>query len=229
MLAEIETEITDDGLASARKGLERLCLATRDVKPVEQMFRYVEAPDGRIVPDIGRELPGRGAWVTATRAALDKAISEGAFARTFRGKGSATPELAEFVDRMLEKAALEALSLANKAGQVISGFARVEAALSERKVAVLIHASDAAADGVRKLDAAAHAAATASRPQPERIGFFRGEQLDLALGRSNVVHAALLAHPASASLHARCQRLDYWRKGGLAGEPAASDARANRR
>jgi predicted RNA-binding protein YlxR (DUF448 family) len=229
LLAEIETEVTDDGLASARKGLERLCLATREVKPVEQMFRYVETPDGRIAPDIGRKLPGRGAWVTATRAALDKAISEGAFARTFRGNGFATPELAELVDRMLERSALEALSLVNKAGQVISGFARVETALSERKVAVLIHASDAAADGVRKLDAAAHAAATAGQPPPERISLFRGEQLDLALGRSNVVHAALLAHPASVSFHARCQRLDYWRKGGVAGEPAASNARANRR
>jgi predicted RNA-binding protein YlxR (DUF448 family) len=229
LLAEAEIEDADGGLSAARKGLERLCLASREVRPVGQMFRYVVAPDGKVIPDLGRELPGRGAWVTATRAALEKVIGERLFAHPFRGKGSANQELLELVEHKLERSALEALSLANKAGQVVSGFARVEALLAERDVAALIHASEAAADGVRKLDAAAHAAAAAGRRQPECINFFRGEQLDLALGRPNVVHAALPVHPASAGFHARCQRLDHWRKGGPAGEPAVSGARVNRR
>jgi uncharacterized protein len=229
LFGEIETKITDEGLGTARRDLERTCLITRAVKPVGEMFRYVVGPDGTIVPDLGRELPGRGAWLTATRDALERAISERAFERAFRGKGHASPGLAEIVDRMLEKSALDALSLANKAGQVVSGFTRVEGLLAEREVAVLVHASEAAPDGVRKLDAAAHAAEIAGRQLPERVHLFRGEQLDLALGRPNVVHAALPVHPASMGFHARCQRLDHWRRGGSAGEPAVSDAREKRR
>jgi predicted RNA-binding protein YlxR (DUF448 family) len=227
LLAEIAAEETDAGLSAARKGVERLCLATREVRPVATMFRYVVSPDGKIVPDLGHDLPGRGAWVTATRAALNKAIAENAFARAFRGKGSAADDLPELVEALLEKSALEALSLANKAGVVVSGFTRVEAALAAENIAVLVHASEAAADGVRKLDAAVRAAAAFDRPPPVQVNFFRGEQLDLALGRSNVVHAALPVHPASAGFHARCQRLDHWRKGGPAGEAAASNTRVN--
>ena len=227
MLAEIRTDDTDAGLTAARKGLERLCLATREVKPVAEMFRFVPGPDGRIVPDIGRDLPGRGAWITATRAALEQALAENAFARAFRNKASASQDLPELVDRILEKSALEALSLANKAGAVITGSSRVEAVLREQDIAVLVHAADAAPDGVRKLDAAAGAAAAGGRPRPARVNFFPGEQLDLALGRPNVVHAALPVHPASAGFHARCQRLDHWRKGGPAGETAAFEVRGN--
>lgn len=223
MLATLDIEATDEGLAAARKGLERFCLATREVKPVAQMFRYVVGPDGRVVPDLDRRLPGRGAWVTATREALATAIRQGAFARAFRGQGAAGPELADLVERLLEKSALGALSLANKAGQVVTGFTRIEAALAEQEVAAVLHASDAAADGVRKLDAAG-----VGGSPPTRIDIFRGEQLDLALGRSNVVHAALLVHPASTGFLARCQRLDHWRNGGPAGDTAVLRGRASK-
>jgi hypothetical protein len=139
------------------------------------------------------------------------ALRTNAFARAFQGQAAAVG-LLERTERMLEKAALGALSLANKAGQAITGTARIEAALAAREVAVLVHASDAAKDGVRKLDRAAAAA----RRMPAVINAFRGEELDLALGRPNVVHAALLAHPASAGFLLRCQRLEHWRSGGSA-------------
>jgi predicted RNA-binding protein YlxR (DUF448 family) len=223
LLARIEPVEVDEGLAAARKGLTRLCLATREVRPVAEMIRYVVGPEGRVVPDLGRKLPGRGAWVTATRAALEHAIRERAFARAFQGRGTESG-LAELVEQLLEKAALSALSLARKAGQVVTGFAKITVAMGDKEIAVLLSACDAAADGVRKLDEAASAAGS----RLARVSTFRGEQLDLALGRSNVVHAALLAHPASASFLARCQTLDHWRNGGPAGEPAAAGGRANR-
>ena len=100
--------------------------------------------------------------MTATRAALESAIARKAFARSFRGKAVAGPELADLVDRLLERAALSALSFANKAGQVITGFAKVEIAVDQGRAAMLIHASDAAADGVAKLAAAA-------RPSPRGV------------------------------------------------------------
>jgi predicted RNA-binding protein YlxR (DUF448 family) len=224
LLASIESGETDEGLSAARKGVERLCLATREVRPVEELIRFVVGPDGQAVPDLERKLPGRGAWITGSRPALERAIREKALSRAFRGKGEARPELLDLVERLLERSAIEALSLANKAGGVVTGATRIAATLSEQQVAVLLHASDAAPDGVRKLEALAAAAESAGKKRPLSIRAFSGEQLDLALGRPNVVHAALLAHPASAGFLARCLRLDRWR----GGEPAGSAASGGR-
>jgi predicted RNA-binding protein YlxR (DUF448 family) len=209
LLAATAREEIDEGLSGARKGVERLCVATREVRPVADMIRFVAAPDGKVVPDIERKLPGRGVWITATRAALDRALRERSIQRAFRGDAEVDAELPDLVERLLERSALEGLSLANKAGQVVTGAAKVESALTAGEVALLIHASDAQPDGVRKLDAVARAVG-------ERLPVLRafgGEQLDLALGRPNVVHAALLAHPAGAGFLGRCLRLDRWRNG----------------
>jgi predicted RNA-binding protein YlxR (DUF448 family) len=209
LLATIEREETDDGLSGARKGVERLCVATRAVTPVADMLRFVAAPDGKVVPDVERKLPGRGAWITATRDAVERALRERSIQRAFRGDAEVDAELPDLVERLLERSALEGLSLANKAGQVVTGAAKVESALIAGDVALLIHASDAQPDGVRKLDAVARAAAD----RLPVLRAFHGEQLDLALGRPNVVHAALLAHPAGAGFLGRCLRLNRWRNG----------------
>jgi hypothetical protein len=111
---------------------------------------------------------------------------------------------------------------------VVFGFTKVEGALAEGRLIALLHAREAAADGTGKLEAVLARAERAGNPAPARVRGLAGGQLDLALGRSNVVHAALLAHPASASFLARCQTLDHWRNGGPAGEPAAAGGRANR-
>jgi predicted RNA-binding protein YlxR (DUF448 family) len=209
LLATIAREETDDGLSSARKGVERLCVATRAVRPVADMLRLVAGPDGKVVPDVERKLPGRGVWITATREAAERALRERSIQRAFRGDAEVDAELPGLVDRLLERSVLEGLSLANKAGQVVTGAAKVESSLNAGAVALLIHASDAQPDGVRKIDALARAAG-------ERLPVLRalrGEQLDLALGRPNVVHAALLAHPAGAGFLGRCLRLDRWRNG----------------
>ncbi|WP_127088814.1 RNA-binding protein [Aquabacter cavernae] len=222
MLSELNEEETDAGprgLTSARAPLARLCLATREVTPVEEMIRYVVAPDGAIVPDLARNLPGRGAWVTATRAALETALKRRAFGRAFRGKGQSSEGLPDLVEARLLADARAALSLANKAGRVVTGTVKVEVALQSETVGVLVHAADARPDGVRKLDGAARRAATAD-PQAEDsvrmvavVDCLTGVELDLALGRSNVVHAALLAHPTTAGFLARCRRLERWRTG----------------
>ncbi len=223
MLAAVEPDETDNGLAASRGEVERLCLATREVKPVDRMIRLVGGPDGRVVADLERKLPGRGAWITATKAALEKAIAEKALTRAFRGKVSPRPDLSSEVENLLEKAALASLSIANKAGAVVTGFSKIEKALMEQKIALLLHASDAATDGVRKLQQAAGRTEAAGKPRPASLSPFAGEQLDLALGRSNVVHAALLAHPVSTAFLSRCLRLDHWRNGGPGGEQLAPE------
>jgi predicted RNA-binding protein YlxR (DUF448 family) len=194
---------------------ERLCVATRRVKPVADMIRFVAGPDGRIVADLKRKLPGRGVWVTATRQAVREAVRRKAFARALRREVEVEPELAERVEALLERSALDALGIARKSGALAVGFARVEAALERERVAALIHAADAAPDGVAKIDAAARRRIGAGAEHMAVIALFRSAQLDLALGRANVVHAALLADRASDSFLARCRSLERFRIGVL--------------
>jgi predicted RNA-binding protein YlxR (DUF448 family) len=215
VLANFVQDQTDRGVADARKHRERSCIATGEVKPIAEMIRYVVAPDGAVVPDIAGKLPGRGAWVTARSAALYRAIDRNAFARAFRGKGSAGAELPLLVERLLQQAALEAISMANKAGQLVCGFERVKAALAEGAIEVLVHASDAGADGVVKLDAVK---TSGNEEKPAIIRLFTGQQLDLALGRPNVVHAALFRHPASRVFLAHSLRYERWREEEPAGK-----------
>src|SRR6185312_10999627 len=201
----------DKGLADARGRLVRLCLSTGETKPVAEMIRYVVAPDGAIVPDLSRKLPGRGAWVSATNAALERAIERKLFSRAFRGKGKAERDLPQLVERLLQRAALDALSIANKAGQAITGYEKIGETLSGKRVFALLHASDASEDGRSKLNSRAKSLLSEA---PVEIRLFSGEQLDLALGRSNVVHAALLDHAASRAFLANCLKFQRWRETG---------------
>jgi predicted RNA-binding protein YlxR (DUF448 family) len=190
---------------------ERLCVATRSVKPVEGMIRFVVGPEGQLVADLKRRLPGRGVWVTATRRALAEAIRRGAFARSFKRDVRVGPDLAEEVEHLLERAALDALAIAYKAGEVVAGFAQVEAALRQKPVTALLHAADASPDGVRKIAAAANRRFGPQAAHIPMVASFTSAQLDLALGRANVVHAALLAGRASGSFLERCRSLAGFR------------------
>jgi len=201
---------TDTGPKRLAPGAERLCAVTRTVQPVADMIRFVAAPDGTVVADLKRRLPGRGVWVTARRAAVGEAIRRNTFTRALRRPARAPEGLADLVEQLLERSALDALSIAHKAGLVASGFAKVEAALAAGDPIVgLVHAAKAGGEGVRKL------AAVARRELGDRnvpgIEAFTSVQLDLALGRSNVIHAALLAGLASDRFLARCRSLEHYR------------------
>src|ERR1700676_4681674 len=113
---------------------ERLCIATRTVRPLADLIRFVVGPDGEAVPDLKRKLPGRGVWVTATQDALGDAIKRKALARGFKRDVRLPADLVARTERLLERAALEALAMAGKAGLVATGFTRVEAALAEEDV-----------------------------------------------------------------------------------------------
>jgi uncharacterized protein len=212
MLARPQDDTLDRGPRRIAPGGERFCAATGEVKPVEEMIRFVLGPDGAVVPDLKRRLPGRGVWITGTRAALRTAVARKAFARSFKRDVRSGADLVDSTERLLERAALDALAMAHKAGCVAIGFAKAEAVLSDGAAAALVHASNAAADGVRKLASAARRV-TADAKAIVVFDGFTSEQLDLALGRSNVVHAALLAGPESRAFLARVARLERFRAG----------------
>jgi predicted RNA-binding protein YlxR (DUF448 family) len=212
MHAQPLDDALDAGPRKTAHGTERLCASTGKVRPIDDMIRFVVSPEGSAVPDLKQRLPGRGVWITATRTALGQAIARKAFARSFKRNVRVAPDLLDSTERLLERAALDSLAIAYKARRVVAGFAKVEAALVEGDAAALLHASDAAPDGVRKLNAAARRNSD-DRGSVAVLAAFTSAQLDLALGRSNVVHAALLAGPESKAVLARLARLERFRTG----------------
>ncbi|MFA6267294.1 MAG: RNA-binding protein [Pseudolabrys sp.] len=203
----------DRGATSVAAGAERFCALTRELKPVAVMIRFVVGPGGEAVPDLKRKLPGRGLWITATREAIEDAVKRNVFARGFKREMKVSRDLPAETERLLVKSALDALAIAGKAGDIVTGFAKVEAALGEGRVIALIHGSEAAPDGKRKLNNALQRNKPAESPEIALIEAFDGADLDLALNRPNVVHAAVLAGPASETFLVRVARLMRYRSG----------------
>ncbi len=193
------------------RGPERLCIVTRLRKAPDEMIRFVRAPDGTVIPDLKRRLPGRGVWVTADRASVEDALRRKLFARGFKGDAKAPPTLADETETLLVRAAREFVSLANKAGLVVSGFAKVEAAIGKGGVLALIQARDGAEDGLRKMMAAARRHLREGGRAVPILGALDSEDLGLALGRPHVIHAALLDGPASRACAERLQAVQRWR------------------
>jgi uncharacterized protein len=189
---------------------ERTCIVTREKGSPRDMIRFVVGPGQIVVPDIRRMLPGRGVWVTARAGLVAKAVTRQAFSRGFKTKVIASDNLAAEIEVLLTKDCLQALSLANKAGLVINGYVKVEEAIARAALAGLIHASDCSADGRRKLGESLRRRYGDGTALP-RIDLFRSGQLDLALGRTNVVHAALVDGAASQGFLERCRKLMFFR------------------
>lgn len=177
---------------------ERQCLVTRDVLPKSEMIRFVLAPDKSVVPDLKKRLPGRGIWVTARHDVIQQAQEKGLFARGFKEKVQPGEGLAELVSDQLQKACMASLSMTRKAGQIVTGFAKVEAAIAQGQVIGLIHAADAAEDGQKKLAQVKRREYGRETNMPI-VRTFSADRLSQALGLGNVVHAALLAGSASKS------------------------------
>jgi predicted RNA-binding protein YlxR (DUF448 family) len=221
--AHTDHDELDAGPRKTAPGAERFCAATGTVRPVADMIRFVVAPDGSAVADLKRRLPGRGIWITATRQALRTAIARKVFGRGFKRDVRLAPDMVEATERLLEEGALAALAIAHKAGKVAIGFAKTEAALTRARAVALIHAADAAADGARKLDGVRRRCEPGAA-EVAVIDVFTSVQLDLALGRSNVIHAALLAGRESDTFMARAGLLARFRTGGSGGRTEPTPA-----
>jgi uncharacterized protein len=228
MLALADPDL-DNGPRTEKSATMRMCAVSREVRPIDELIRFVISPSGEVVPDIKRKLPGRGLWVSASSRAVAEAVRRNHFSRGFKRDVRAAATLADDTEALLVRSTIDALAIAAKAGQVVSGFSKVEGLLGGPRgvaIAALIHASDGAGDGIRKLDALA-------RQNPGNIGksgefsmvtALTSAQLDLALGRSNVIHAALLAGPASKTFLSRSQILVRYR---TADDKTAGAAGAN--
>ncbi|WP_112661983.1 RNA-binding protein [Microvirga flavescens] len=176
---------------------ERTCIVTREVRHPSDLIRFVLGPEGQVVADLRCKLPGRGVWVTATAGHVREAIKRRLFARAFKAEVKTPPALAEDIEQTLRQDLRQSLSLANKAGNVVTGFTKIESAILEKPFVALIHAAEAAEDGRRKLANQLRkrlGEAISSFPVVQELS---NDELDLALGRSHVIHAALVAGAGS--------------------------------
>jgi len=90
------------------------------------MIRFVVGPEGDVVPDLARRLPGRGLWVKAERSAVERAVAKNLFARAARASVKPAADLAERVEWLLLERALADLGRARRAGRAVAGFVKVE-------------------------------------------------------------------------------------------------------
>jgi predicted RNA-binding protein YlxR (DUF448 family) len=232
MLAMVDPDL-DNGPRTDKSATLRMCAVSREQRPIDELIRFVVSPQGEVIPDIKRKLPGRGLWISASRQTVAEAVRRHQFSRGFKRDVRVAESLAADTETLLARSAGEALAIAAKAGQVIAGFSKVEAALADRKdrgtIAALVHASDGASDGIRKLQALArqNAANHGESPDFPAVTALTSAELDLALDRSNVIHAALLAGPASKTFLSRSQTLVRYRAAD-ADKTAATAARNSR-
>jgi predicted RNA-binding protein YlxR (DUF448 family) len=192
----------------------RMCIVTRQSGTPETLIRFVAGPDGRVVPDLKKQLPGRGCWVTAERVVLEKAIAKKLFARGLKKTDViAGPELADEVDRLLSMQLGGMMNLARKAAQFISGASKVEQAVRGLAALATFHAVDAAADGVRKIDQARKAMSFVVDDGQEipSFRFFTEAEMEGLLGQNAFIHAAALAGQAGEGVVKRANMLERYR------------------
>jgi len=202
---------------------ERRCIVTGEVLPEAQLIRFVADPDGCVVPDIAAKLPGRGMWVTARRDILERAIAKNNFSRSAKAALAASADLAVRVESLLVRRLADDLGLARRAGQLVQGFDNIARAIESRTPpAVLVEASDGSPDGRRKLTAVA----ATHGLRPEIVDCLSSEELSLALGRENVVHAALIPGRFSERAKLEAGRLRGFRP--ASGNVGLLDDRADR-
>jgi predicted RNA-binding protein YlxR (DUF448 family) len=203
--------IRNDDEAAMR---ERKCIVTGEVCEEAHLIRFAVSPDGDVVPDIAAKLPGRGIWVGADRATLQRAIAKNLFSKAAKANVKADAGLADRVEHLIAQRMIGDLGMARRSGAIVTGFDQVAHALeSAAPPAVLMEASDGAADGRRKIFGMAHARGLS----PAILDCLSSAELSVAVGRENVIHAALKAGALAERLIFEAGRLSGFR-------PAKTDA-----
>ena len=187
---------------------ERKCIVTGEVREEAQLIRFAVSPDGQVTPDVAAKLPGRGIWVSADRAILERAIAKNHFSKAAKTNVKADPALPDLVEKLLVARMSGDLGMARRSGAIVTGFDSVKQALEGRaKPGLLIEAQDGAMDGRRKL-------LNFARNQGVQLAVLdclTCDELSLALGLGNVIHAALKAGPLAQKLLFEAGRLSGFR------------------
>jgi predicted RNA-binding protein YlxR (DUF448 family) len=213
------THLTESGQSIAESLPVRTCVVERARKEKPFLLRFVLSPQNSVIPDIKGNLPGRGVWVTAKKEAVTEAVKRKAFQRAFRKPVSVSGDISLQVEELFKRSALERLSICNKAGLLVIGFARVEEALNRGEIVSLLHASGAAEDGKAKLGRKFRALYSEKHHRaPENC--FTSAEISLAAGSANVIHAGLKEGGATSAFFEALDRLIGYCAGKVTDGPA---------
>jgi predicted RNA-binding protein YlxR (DUF448 family) len=195
----------------------RMCIVTREKseRNSDDFIRFVAAPDGTVMADLKRDLPGRGCWVKAEKAIVEKAVTKKLFARALKREVIVPPSLADDLDKLLAQQLAGMMNLSRKAGQFITGSSKVDTAIRSGQAIAVFHASDAAADGVRKIDQARKAWHLGMETEAEIPSFrlFKMAEMEVLMGQNAFIHAAALAGQAAEGVVRRANLLEWYRNG----------------
>ena len=203
---------------------DRTCIVTRKRGTADGMIRFVADPDGNVVADIRARLPGRGCWVTAERACLRQAMKRNLFARALKAKVTVPADLDATVDTLLVSALTGMISMARKAGQVVTGATKVDATVRSGRAIAVFNATDAAAGGVRKIEQACRVATASGGGEISAFRLLSADELAIVMAGGNVIHLAVLAGQAGEGVVKRAKMLDRYRNGAENGHTAGRPA-----
>ncbi len=200
------------GRGHGHKPRERKDIASGEAMNPVRMIRLGFSPDGDVVADVFGKLPGRGAWVAANRGAVEQAIKAKAFARAAKRKVAVPDDFADVIERQLAGKVLGLLRMANRAGQLESGFDKVKGAASADALAFRLEASDGAEDGRGKIRVITKAIARDMEVNaPPVIGCFTGAELGQITGREHLVHGGVRKGRLARSMQDELSRLAGFR------------------
>ena len=198
--------MTRGGAARTRETPERRCIASGESGPAGWLIRFVLGPEAVVVPDLAARLPGRGVWLTAERALVERAVAKGLFSRAFKAPAAAPGDLADRLEALLARRLIGLIGLARKAGQAVTGFEKVRARLKQGDAGALLQAGDGASGGKARLARMAGRAPV--------IEVLDSTELGLAFGRDFAIHAALDRGGFADRLIAEAERLGGLRPAG---------------
>lgn len=223
MTLKPDTSPEDDDLAGYDVN-GRMCIVTRESGSPDELIRFVAAPDGTVVPDLKRELPGRGCWVKIDRSLVERAVVKKLFARALKADVKAAEDLGERVERLFLLQLLQMMNMARKAGQLVTGSAKVDAAIRSGAALAVFHSTEAAADGVRKIDQARKAWHLGMETEEEIPSFrlFSESEMEGVMGQNAFIHAAVLAGQAGEGVVKRAKMLEQYRNGGQSRAPGGA-------
>ena len=168
---------------------ERRCIVTGEVLPEARLVRFVVGPENEIVPDLAAKLPGRGIWVERRPHALERAVAQESVRQGGEGECDGRGRSARRVEALLVQRMQDHLGLARRAGELMLGFDSQSRALQSAPQARRFWSRRAMAR--KTAGESCWARARARRLHLESIDVLTADELSMALGRENVVHAAL--------------------------------------
>lgn len=132
----------------------RTCVVTREEKPASELLRVVAGPENEAAIDANGKLPGRGAWVTPTRASFEAIVAKPqALRHALEAPDLRVDSLLAQARALSQRGVLDMLSLSARCGGLVSGADALER-LGPGKALAMIVASDASPKAVEAAAAA---------------------------------------------------------------------------